>query len=79
MVAGEPDDRRRRFTGAVRVPGRDRVDEPPVQPGVLLGARGVLINGEPRKWNGHVLDVDLTALHAEVHASREYVLNTPTA
>ncbi len=38
----------------------------------------VLINGEPRKWNGQVLDVDLAALRSEVHASREYVLNTTT-
>ncbi|WP_405873117.1 MULTISPECIES: amidohydrolase family protein [unclassified Streptomyces] len=37
----------------------------------------VLINGEPRKWDGRVLDVDLAALRGEVHASREYVLNTP--
>ncbi|MGW7673260.1 cytosine/adenosine deaminase-related metal-dependent hydrolase [Streptomyces sp. 3212.3] len=37
----------------------------------------VLINGEPRKWNGQVLDVNLAALRGEVHASREYVLNTP--
>ncbi|MEU9431536.1 amidohydrolase family protein [Streptomyces sp. NPDC048252] len=37
----------------------------------------VLVNGEPRKWDGHVLDVDLAALRGEVHASREYVLNTP--
>ncbi|WP_406419285.1 amidohydrolase family protein [Streptomyces sp. NBC_01614] len=35
----------------------------------------VLINGEPRKWDGHVLDIDLNALRNEVHASREYVLN----
>ncbi|MET8027020.1 amidohydrolase family protein [Streptomyces avermitilis] len=39
----------------------------------------VLINGEPRKWNGQVLDVDLPALRNEVYASREYVLNTPAA
>ncbi|MEV7284947.1 amidohydrolase family protein [Streptomyces sp. NPDC093252] len=39
----------------------------------------VLIDGEPRKWGGQVLDVDLTALRDEVHASREYVLNTPAA
>ncbi|MGE6729050.1 amidohydrolase family protein, partial [Streptomyces niveus] len=39
----------------------------------------VLINGEPRKWNGDVLDVDLTALRGEVHASREYVLNATAA
>ncbi|MFE4415682.1 amidohydrolase family protein [Streptomyces sp. NPDC056821] len=39
----------------------------------------VLINGKPRKWDGQVLDVDLAALRAEVHASREYVLNTPAA
>ncbi|KPI27414.1 S-adenosylhomocysteine deaminase [Actinobacteria bacterium OV320] len=39
----------------------------------------VLVNGEPRKWDGHVLDVDLAALRGEVHASREYVLNTPAA
>ncbi|MEV7000840.1 amidohydrolase family protein [Streptomyces sp. NPDC093982] len=35
----------------------------------------VLIHGEPRKWDGHVLDVDLNALRSEVQASREYVLN----
>jgi cytosine/adenosine deaminase-related metal-dependent hydrolase len=39
----------------------------------------VLINGEPRKWDGQVLDVDLAALRGEVHSSREYVLNTPAA
>ncbi|MFE2491348.1 amidohydrolase family protein [Streptomyces mirabilis] len=39
----------------------------------------VLINGEPRKWDGQVLDVNLPALRSEVHASREYVLNTPAA
>lgn len=39
----------------------------------------VLINGEPRKWNGDVLDVDLTALRGAVHASREYVLNATAA
>ncbi|WP_369776885.1 amidohydrolase family protein [Streptomyces sp. R33] len=39
----------------------------------------VLINGEPRKWNGRVLDVDLPALRSAVHASRTYVLNTPAA
>ncbi|WP_405625821.1 amidohydrolase family protein [Streptomyces sp. NBC_00016] len=37
----------------------------------------VLVNGEPRKWDGRVLDADLAALRGEVHASREYVLNTP--
>ncbi|WPP34331.1 amidohydrolase family protein [Streptomyces sp. CL7] len=51
---------------------------------VVLGSdarniSAVLINGEPRKWNGHVLDVDLSALRAEVNASRAYVLNSPTA
>ncbi|MEV7394241.1 amidohydrolase family protein [Streptomyces sp. NPDC091215] len=51
---------------------------------VVLGSdarniSAVLVNGEPRKWNGHVLDVDLSALRSEVHASREYVLNTPAA
>lgn len=49
---------------------------------VVLGSdarniSAVLINGEPRKWNGTVLDVDLSTLRSEVHASREYVLNTP--
>ncbi|MFE5091922.1 amidohydrolase family protein [Streptomyces sp. NPDC056638] len=39
----------------------------------------VLINGVPRKWDGQVLDVDLGALRGDVHASREYVLNTPSA
>ncbi|MER7465393.1 amidohydrolase family protein [Streptomyces sp. NPDC097981] len=47
---------------------------------VVLGSdarniTAVLINGEPRKWSGQVLDVDLPALRREVHASREYVLN----
>ncbi|WP_371673999.1 amidohydrolase family protein [Streptomyces sp. NBC_00289] len=51
---------------------------------VVLGSdarniSAVLINGEPRKWDGQVLDVDLPALRGEVHASREYVLNTPAA
>lgn len=51
---------------------------------VVLGSdarniSAVLVGGEPRKWNGHVLDVDLPALRREVHASREYVLNTPAA
>ncbi|MFE6498232.1 amidohydrolase family protein [Streptomyces sp. NPDC057748] len=51
---------------------------------VVLGSdarniRAVLINGEPRKWDGRVLDVDLTTLHGEVYASREYVLNAPVA
>lgn len=51
---------------------------------VVLGSdarniSAVLINGEPRKWDGQVLDVDLSALRGEVHASREYVLNTPAA
>ncbi|MBM7439577.1 amidohydrolase family protein [Streptomyces sp. HB132] len=51
---------------------------------VVLGSdarniSAVLINGEVRKWNGQVLDVDLPALREEVHASREYVLNTPAA
>jgi cytosine/adenosine deaminase-related metal-dependent hydrolase len=49
---------------------------------VVLGSdarniTAVLINGEPRKWHGQVLDVDLPALRSQVHASREYVLNTP--
>jgi cytosine/adenosine deaminase-related metal-dependent hydrolase len=49
---------------------------------VVLGSdarniSAVLVNGEPRKWNGHVIGVDLTALRDEVHASREHVLNTP--
>ncbi|MGV9234365.1 amidohydrolase family protein [Streptomyces nigra] len=39
----------------------------------------VLINGEPRKWNGHILDVDLSALRREVHASRDHVLNASLA
>ncbi|MFF3402621.1 amidohydrolase family protein [Streptomyces sp. NPDC002659] len=51
---------------------------------VVLGSdarniSAVLINGQPHKWNGRVLDVDLPALRDEVHASREYVLNTPAA
>jgi cytosine/adenosine deaminase-related metal-dependent hydrolase len=51
---------------------------------VVLGSdarniSAVLVGGEPRKWDGQVLDVDLAALRSEVHASREYVLNTPAA
>ncbi|MEV6482695.1 amidohydrolase family protein [Streptomyces sp. NPDC051576] len=51
---------------------------------VVLGSdarniSAVIVNGEPRKWNGQVLDVDLPALRAEVRASRDYVLNTPAA
>jgi cytosine/adenosine deaminase-related metal-dependent hydrolase len=51
---------------------------------VVLGSdarniSAVLVNGEPRKWNGRVLDIDLSALRAEVHASRAYVLNAPAA
>ncbi|MFD8418644.1 amidohydrolase family protein [Streptomyces sp. NPDC059668] len=50
---------------------------------VVLGSdarniSAVLIDGIPRKWNGQVLDVDLAALRGQVHASREYVLNTST-
>ncbi|OAR23719.1 amidohydrolase [Streptomyces sp. ERV7] len=48
---------------------------------VVLGSdtrniSAVLINGQPRKWNGQVLDVDLPALREEVHASRAHVLTT---
>lgn len=50
---------------------------------VVLGSdarnvSAVLINGEPRKWNGQVLDVNLPALRAQVAASRAYVLNAST-
>ncbi|WP_328862878.1 amidohydrolase family protein [Streptomyces sp. NBC_00306] len=38
----------------------------------------VLVNGEPRKWDGQVLDVDLPALRSQVYASREYILNNST-
>ncbi|WP_251091745.1 amidohydrolase family protein [Streptomyces sp. Caat 7-52] len=48
---------------------------------VVLGSdarniTAVLVNGEPRKWNGDVLDIDLPALRGEVQASRTYVLDT---
>ncbi|MEU5465783.1 amidohydrolase family protein [Streptomyces althioticus] len=51
---------------------------------VVLGSdarniTAVLVDGEPRKWDGRVLGVDLTALRDEVHASRAHVLNTPAA
>ncbi|WP_055620405.1 amidohydrolase family protein [Streptomyces sp. JHA19] len=51
---------------------------------VVLGSdprniSAVLINGEPRKWNGHILDVDLSTLRREVHASRNHVLNAAPA
>ncbi|MDT0329327.1 amidohydrolase family protein [Nocardiopsis lambiniae] len=46
---------------------------------VVLGADArnvttVLIDGEPRKWAGRVLDVDLGELRARVHESRDRVL-----
>ncbi|MFG2617125.1 amidohydrolase family protein [Streptomyces sp. NPDC048507] len=46
---------------------------------VVLGSdarniSAVLVDGEPRKWDGRVLDVDLSALRERVHASRAYVL-----
>ncbi|MEV0481704.1 amidohydrolase family protein [Streptomyces sp. NPDC050508] len=37
----------------------------------------VFVNGQPRKWDGRVLDVNLAELRAEVSASRDHVLNTP--
>ena len=37
----------------------------------------VFVNGQPRKWDGQVLDVNLPVLRAEVSASRDHVLNTP--
>jgi cytosine/adenosine deaminase-related metal-dependent hydrolase len=39
----------------------------------------VFVDGQPRKWDGLVLDVDLPALRAEVNASRDHILNTPVA
>lgn len=46
---------------------------------VVLGADArnittVLVNGEPRKWDGKVLDLDLIALRDQVHASRDRLL-----
>ncbi|MFE9247305.1 Atu4866 domain-containing protein [Nocardiopsis sp. NPDC006938] len=46
---------------------------------VVLGADArnivtVLVNGEPRKWNGRVLDIDLDALRGEVRVSRDRLL-----
>ncbi|WP_033825338.1 amidohydrolase family protein [Kitasatospora sp. MBT63] len=38
----------------------------------------VLVNGEPRKWNGRVLDVDLPALRQQVRASRDHILAATT-
>ena len=37
--------------------------------------RAVLIAGHVRKWAGTVLDVDLTELRQDVHASRDRVLH----
>ena len=37
----------------------------------------VFVDGQPRKWDGQVLDVNLPELRAEVAASRDHVLNTP--
>ncbi len=36
----------------------------------------VFVDGQPRKWAGQVLDVNLPELRAEVSASRDHVLNT---
>ncbi|MEU0505973.1 amidohydrolase family protein [Nocardia sp. NPDC005998] len=36
----------------------------------------VLIDGQPRKWNSHVLDVDLPTLRGHVHDSRDHVLKS---
>ncbi|QBI53006.1 amidohydrolase family protein [Streptomonospora litoralis] len=46
---------------------------------VVLGAdarniTAVLVNGEPRKWNGQVLDADLVTLREQVHDSRDRLL-----
>ncbi|WP_420310027.1 amidohydrolase family protein [Streptomyces sp. YS-B37] len=38
----------------------------------------VFVDGQPRKWDGQVLDVNLPQLRAEVGASRDHVLNTPS-
>ncbi|MFJ8135027.1 amidohydrolase family protein [Streptomyces sp. NPDC096013] len=38
----------------------------------------VFVDGQPRKWAGEVLDVNLAELRAEVRASRDHVLNTPS-
>lgn len=38
----------------------------------------VFVGGQPRKWDGQVLDVNLPQLRAEVGASRDHVLNTPS-
>ncbi|WUD70561.1 amidohydrolase family protein [Streptomyces sp. NBC_00510] len=51
---------------------------------VVLGSdarniSAVLVNGEPLKWNGHVLDVDLPTLRSQVQASRSYVLKASLA
>ncbi|WP_052850438.1 amidohydrolase family protein [Streptomyces avicenniae] len=51
---------------------------------VVLGSdarniSAVLVNGEPRKWNGQVLDIDLPALRDEVHASRDHILAASAA
>lgn len=50
---------------------------------VVLGSdarniSAVLVNGEPRKWNGRVLGVDLPALRDQVQASRDHVLHAST-
>lgn len=47
---------------------------------VVLGAdarniTAVLVNGEPRKWAGRVLDVDLFALREQVRASRDRLVS----
>jgi cytosine/adenosine deaminase-related metal-dependent hydrolase len=39
----------------------------------------VFVAGQVRKWDGHLLDVDLAALRDDVTASRDYILDAGTA
>lgn len=72
MVAGELDDRGRRVTGAALVPGLDRVHEPPVQTGVLLGVDGV-----PRQTPGD--EVSAVPRWSYTSISRSFPLARTTA
>ncbi|MGW5516832.1 hypothetical protein [Nocardia africana] len=39
----------------------------------VVGA--VFVAGKARKWNGHLLDVDVEALHRRIIESRDYLLD----
>lgn len=90
-AAGRPGQRPRRVTGSltpdkkadVLVFGAEELNNMPLNDPVgtvVLGSDArnittVFIDGQVRKWEGEVLDVDLGAFREDVGASRDHVLN----